>query len=425
LKGARYKFLPDLRPDIWKCNKCGACHSVCPLYLLTRDESMSARGRLALIEALLEDAFKPGVDYRNSLYNCLMCQACVFQCASGVPADAIFLAARRELARRRKHSPVLRLALEALSRPRLMKFLAVVSGFFRGKKKIGSLLAAGGAQLLSGEFRGAVGYFTGCAADLFLPRISPATRRVLACNGWGVASPQNCCCGMPHQMYGDFSKARALAKKNIDLFASLEIIITDCPTCGAALKGYKHLLADDEEYGERAGAFSAKVRDICEFLDQTGLRTTAGIKTASSDCPVPARPDTFSAETFTFTYHDPCHLVRGQGVRLQPRKILEMMTGGKLIEMADPGACCGGGGSFLCTHPELAKKIGEAKAKTIAATGAKIVATGCPGCLIQLKLSLSRQNRDDIQAVHPVELLDRYYRGVTGQNRLPVSPGLF
>jgi len=424
LNGVKIRSLPDLRPDIWKCNKCGACSSVCPLYLLTRDESMSARGRLALIEALLEDKFEPGVDYQNSLYNCLMCQACVFQCASGVPADSIFLAARRELARRRKHSPVLRLVLQVLTRPRLIKLLAGAFSFSRGEKA-GSLSVVGGPQLLSEKPRGTVGYFTGCAVDLFLPRISLATRRVLACNGWRVISPQNYCCGMPHLVYGDFQNARELAKKNIDLFSSLDTVVTDCPTCGAALKGYKHFLEDDDEYMEKAGEFSAKVRDISEFLHQTGLWTPAGAKAASSGYPVPDRTYKLFEEKFTFTYHDPCHLVRGQGIHLQPRKILETMAGGKLIEMADSGTCCGGGGSFLYTHPELAKKIGEAKVKAIAATGAKIVATGCPGCIMQLKLSLSRQDRGDIQVVHPVELLDDYYRGVAGKAGFNISLGLF
>ncbi|WP_243276916.1 (Fe-S)-binding protein [Desulfallas sp. Bu1-1] len=407
--------LKELQPALWRCNKCGACTSVCPLYRQTRDELMSARGKLSVIDALLEGHLKPGKGYEECLYNCLLCQACAAGCASGVPTTEIFLAARRELAKIKKQSIFLNsVLLGVLARPELLKLgvsalrLYRDTGLHRLCKSTGlfKLLPSSlqrAQQLLfhephpgtgtkhagkTGDFRGKVAYFTGCAAMGLMPQVGKATRRLLAYNGWEAVTPRNLCCGLPHRIYGDVATACTLAKKNIDLFKDFDIIVTDCATCGAALKEYKNLLAGDEVYKERANTFSAKVRDISEFLTEQGYRPFSPLENRVS-----------------VTYHDPCHLARGQGIRKQPRQLLNAIPGVKLIEMANPENCCGGGGFFQITHPRLSAKVGSEKAKDIINTGAAMVITACPVCINQLKLSLSQEAGNNIKTFHLSEIL--------------------
>lgn len=413
----------DLLQSLYKCNQCGACSSVCPLYRHTADESMCARGKLALIDAALEGRIKPGKRLRDRIYSCLTCQACAANCASGVPTTEILLFARQMLADSgrlpRTYQMMLRhlltgprrfragvKVLNALQHAGLRHLTGIMPKSWRvaGMRLSPALSRSGLQAAVPGPAaRGEVAYFTGCAVAGVFPGVARATARVLVHNGWQAVIRNNGCCGMPHQVYGDIETARRLARKNIDLLGGFESIVTDCATCGAALKDYGSLLADDGIYCMKAAEFSSRVRDISEFLIEKGLRPPA---------------DTEVKNKIAVTYHDPCHLARGQGIRRQPRLILKAVPGIRLVEMGGPEACCGGSGLFPLAYPQLSGMVGKDKAEAVISAGADVVASGCPGCMMQLGLSLREAGHPGVRVTHPVELLVEAYEKeetVTGE----------
>jgi glycolate oxidase iron-sulfur subunit len=244
-----------------------------------------------------------------------------------------------------------------------------------------------------GERRAHVAYFLGCVQGVMMAEGSKATVEVLAENGCDIIIPKKVkCCGMPMVGYGFKDEAREMARHNIDLLLGLNVdtIVTDCATCGSSLKEYPHWLADDPEYAERAKTFAAKVRDISEFLVEIGIRQPKG--------KVDAR----------VTYHDPCHLCRAQGIREQPREMLRA-AGVDLVEMEGADTCCGSAGTQLITHYHTSVGVLERKMDNVAATEAEIVASGCPGCQMQLNLGVKRRGLD-ARVIHPSQLLAQAYR---------------
>ncbi len=247
----------------------------------------------------------------------------------------------------------------------------------------------------NGETRYRVGFFLGCAQSLLFSEESAATVRVLARNGCNVITPKDSvCCGMPALGYGRLDLVQAQARQNIELFekTGVETIITDCATCGSTLKDYGRLLADDSNWAGRASAFSARVQDISEFLMSIPLEKPQGR--------VEGR----------VTYHDPCHLRRAQDVWKQPRALLQMIDGLEFVEMAEADWCCGSAGSQLITHYETSLKVLQRKTDNVAASQAEYLASGCPGCQMQLNVGVRRAGLD-VQVVHPVTLLDQAYHG--------------
>jgi glycolate oxidase iron-sulfur subunit len=247
--------------------------------------------------------------------------------------------------------------------------------------------------LAKGERRAHVAYFLGCVQGVMMAEGSKATVEVLAENGCDVVIPSNVkCCGMPMVGYGFKDEARAMARHNIDLLLSLNVdtIVTDCATCGSSLKEYPHWLADDPDYAERAEQFAAKVRDISEFLVEIGIRPPQG--------KVEAR----------VTYHDPCHLCRAQGIREQPREMLRA-AGVELVEMEGADTCCGSAGTQLITHYHTSVGVLERKMDNVAETEAEIIASGCPGCQMQLSVGVKRHGLK-ARVVHPSQLLAQAYR---------------
>ena len=222
---------------------------------------------------------------------------------------------------------------------------------------------------------------------------SAASVRVLARNGCTVVTPEETvCCGMPALGYGRSDLVRQQAKHNIALFeqANVETVITDCATCGSTLKDYGKLLSGDPAWAARAAAFSTKVRDVSEFLFSIPLEKPQGH--------VRAR----------VTYHDPCHLRRGQGVWKEPRELLKLIDGLEFIELPEADWCCGSAGSQLITHYETSLKVLRRKTDNLASTAAEYIASGCPGCQMQLNAGVHRAGLD-IEVVHPLTLLDMAY----------------
>lgn len=404
---------------LFKCNKCGSCTSVCPLYQNTVHEGMAARGKLALLEAVADGRLEAGEAVRAKLEDCLLCGACAANCPSFVPTTDLFLEARAGLAKELGLPLPIRLLLRALSTPGVLAAgtpglhlfqrlgLPQIANGPLGEKLPPVIRAAlrsmppaplrsyrsraRRAESNGTGVRGTVGYFAGCFMNWGYADAAMATRTMLGRAGFRVEAPAVMCCGVPHRAYGDIETARSLARKNIEALERYDHVVSDCASCGAALKEYKHLLKDDPAYAERAERLAGRAADISEFL-------------VKHEFPTPQ-----FHTPLRVTYHDPCHLVRGQGVKSQPREILKAIPGVEYVEMQGADVCCGAAGSFCVTHPELSEGVGGNKADSILETKADVVVSGCPSCLTQLKAMLAAKG-SKIKVMHPMELLAESYR---------------
>ncbi len=404
------------------CIRCGLCLSVCPTYREYLSETASPRGRVALTRKGLEGELELTPNLIEQMYSCFACMACNDACPVGIhPANlALDMRSLHEAAHPAQWKQLL--FGEFIAKPKRMERATWPLRLYQmlGLRRL--VYALGLSKLLPARLRDMeamlprlpqrplrqvlpevtaakdkakyrVGFYLGCAQSLMFAGASAATVRVLTRNGCTVITPKDVvCCGMPAKGYGRIDLVRSQARHNIALFekADVEFIVTDCATCGSTLKEYGALLATDADWASRARVFSAKVRDVSEFL--------AAIPLAKPRGRIEAR----------ITYHDPCHLRRGQGVFKQPREILRAIDGIKLVELAEADWCCGSAGSQLITHYETSTRVLDRKTENIAATGVQYVASGCPGCQMQLNVGLRRRGLD-IEVVHPVQLLDRAY----------------
>jgi glycolate oxidase iron-sulfur subunit len=246
----------------------------------------------------------------------------------------------------------------------------------------------------TGNGRLSVAFFEGCIMPELFGPIHEATIRVLERNGVAICLPRRqTCCGALHIHEGEMEQALGLARRNIDAFETdgADFIVTNAAGCGAMLKEYSHLLRDDPAYAEKAAAFSHRVKDISEFLDTLEVSGEMG------------------RLELKVTYDDPCHLLHAQGIRAAPRNLLRRVPGIELVEMRDSERCCGSAGIYNIMQPGLAGKILADKIANIERTGASVVATGNPGCLLQIEAGL-RARKLPVRVAHPVELLDEAYR---------------
>jgi glycolate oxidase iron-sulfur subunit len=413
-----------MNEEAQKCSRCGICAGVCPVFREMQQETYSSRGKVEVAKALL-DGVVPYSTYTEDLFSkCLLCLTCKDNCPAGVDQSKMILGTRAELARRRglpfskkiafqyllKHRTLFGMALKAFSF--LQMFLPEKNGkgqlrhlpFFLSAFGKGRLIPRlSGFPLRSqfpevnlpshGSTKLRVGLFAGCFIDFVDPAIGRSLIRVLGRHGVEVIFPKKqTCCGIPVFMSGDIENGIELLKMNLQAFAPYEFdaVVTACATCGTALKeSYKILVADESrEWKERVEAFSAKVMDIAEFL-------TTKVELNKTE----------KEKLVKVTYHDPCHLNRGQGVAAQPRKVVNSLPGVTLVEMSNPQRCCGGGGSFSFYNYDLSKLIGRRKVEDIEATQASMVVTGCPGCMLQLKDQLG-QKGSPIEVKHLIEMVD-------------------
>ena len=404
MKKARVVVPPTLiekyRPDISRCVKCGSCSAVCPTFLYERAESFSARGRMALVEAVLDKRLHISRTYIDRLATCTACLACEASCASNVPVTEIIQAAKEQAVEEAGAGTVGVAVSFMLKHPAVFRAVARLapialhynSGSIRGRG-ISSEFGVRSSELTSERSKqiadkkkrskGTVIFFPGCAVRYFQPDIGIAVSRVLNAIGYDVVVPDGLqCCGRPLLSLGDRAGAAALAERNTRIFAGLEAdaIVTACASCGLTFKReYPKLL--------RPGAKKPVVFDIHEFLaDKLGDARLAIVKR-------------------NITVHDPCHLGRGQGLSKTMRDLLCRIPGIAVQEMRNSDRCCGFGGVMRVTHRGLSDGIAEDKAKNIIATNASVVATGCPGCRMQITDALRRAD-SEIEVVHPVQILD-------------------
>lgn len=396
------------------CVHCGFCLPACPTYLALEDENDSPRGRLVLMRALLDGRVAPDDPAMQHIDQCLGCRGCETACPSGVPYGALLEATRATINVHRPLPFIARAVLavfahEWLLRPALL--LARVArdsglagralGLLPARLAMPFAMLASTARHRSSEWtpigsgtRERTALLTGCVMEGLFTNLNRATERVLITNGYRMtAAPGQVCCGALHAHAGDAESARELARTNIAAFeqSGAELIVMNSAGCGAMCREYAHLLAGDARWSARAAAFSAKVRDATELL------------AAAGPAPTPA------AEVPTQVAWDaPCHLEHGQRIVHPPLAVLRATGSIALRPLAGSDQCCGSAGIFNLIQPMVADRVLTPKLDAIRASGASVVATANPGCLMQIGGGLLLTG-STVTARHPVELLDAAY----------------
>jgi len=420
-------------PSTWHgvedCVHCGFCLPACPTYLALGNEMDSPRGRLYLMRAAAEGEVRLDRGFARHMDSCLACRACETACPSGVRFGHLMEATRAELRQRPAEGLADRLLRRLLlaaftDRRRLRLLLAPLrwyqrlglqsavrrTGLLPRLGRLGAMeallppLPARAAPLPealapAGAPRGRVGLLLGCAQEAFFPEVNRATARVLAASGFEVIVPRDQgCCGSLFVHEGERSRGQALARRLIACFeaAGVDHVAVNAAGCGSVMKEYGALLRDDPAWATRAAAFAGRVRDVSELLADGPLGSLHPVN-------------------LTVAYHDACHLAHGQGVRLAPRALLRAIPGLALMELPEADACCGSAGLYNLLRPQVAGALLDRKLDRILATGAQVVASGNPGCLLHLAAGLRRRGAP-VRAAHTLELLDQALRG-------PGAPG--
>lgn len=423
--------LKRVEDEFVNCIKCGFCRSVCPIFASLGVESSVARGKMGLMEAVADGSAIVTPGFADKMSLCLMCKACVANCPSGVRVDRAVMAARALAARRKGQGLIKRIIFRGVLKPKHIMNLGMGVGskfqglFMKPSKRKGSYklrvpyvmdpdrvipqLAARplrtrkiGHERLTGP-KAKVAMFTGCLLNYVYADMGEAVVRCFRKLGVDVIIPrEQQCCGLPALVNGDAQTAADLAKAGVELFShlieakGLDGVVVACASCGSCLKNEweETLRAAGDGFlqaAEAARQLSERIYDVSEYLvDILGI-DKMDLKLKHLDR--------------TVTYHDPCHLNRGQGVATQPRSIMNLIPGIKFIEMTNPDRCCGGAGSFSLAHYDLSMDINAVKAEDIAGTGAKVVVTGCPGCIMHMSDGLHRKGMDQ-PVVHTLQLLD-------------------
>jgi len=394
----------------------------------------SPRGRIYLMKLGLDGEVGLDPTFVNHMDNCLGCMACMTACPSGVQYDKLIEATRAQIERNfPRPAPeglLRRMIFDVFPRPdRLRLLLGPLALYQRSglqslvrrtgllkllpasvlamenlapsvpRKTNGALPERVAAQ---GEQRLRVGLLLGCVQSVFFPEVNAATARVLAAEGCEVVVPgDQCCCGAIMIHAGEEKAALDYARRTIDAFepAQVDTVVSNAAGCGSNLKDYGYLLRDDPKYSERAKAFSAKCRDISEVL--------AGLEPRARRHPLRLK----------VAYHDACHLQHAQGVRVQPRAVLGKIPELQILETTEAALCCGSAGIYNLVRPGPAKELGDRKVRNVLATAPDIVASGNPGCLLQLRSGL-RLAGSPVPVVHLVELVDASMRGLPAESLL-------
>jgi len=417
---------PPAQELIEQCVHCGFCLATCPTYVLWGEEMDSPRGRIYLMKMALENKAEMNEKWVSHFDSCLGCLACMPACPSGVEYGKLIEATRaqieRNFERRTAEKLHRRLLFETFTKPNrlnllrwpllvyqksgLQSALRAVGLFYLLPKSVAAMdellpqvkpvEAVAAVTPAQGERRKRVGLLLGCVQRTFLSQVNAATARVLAAEGCEViAPPEQTCCGALCVHAGEQERAVALARSTIDVFEKADVgtIVINAAGCGSNLKQLGHLLRNDSQYADRARRFAAKCKDVSEFLAELSPRAERK--------PLAAR----------VAFHDSCHLQHAQAIRMQPRSLLAQIPGVELLEIPEAPICCGSAGIYNIVQPEAATQLGDRKANLIAALNADVVATGNPGCLLQLQSALAKTNRST-PVVHTIQLLDASLRGL-------------
>ena len=411
--------------DLYKCIHCGLCLQSCPTYVETGLETESPRGRIAFMKAVHEKRLGLSDRVVEHIDLCLQCRACEDVCPSGVPFGRVMEATRAQIVANRPMGRRGRLARWLVFRvllPRLGLVRALAWSLksyqrlgvqwavreFRVLKPLQALdhleqqlphlpkfFRGPGSQVVPavGDKTHRVAMLSGCVMPLVYGPVNEATVRVLARNGCEVVVPASQgCCGSLSVHSGERESAKALARKNIDVFleANVDSVIVNSAGCSSVMKEYGELLKDDPDYAEKAHRVGGMVRDVNEYLASLPLRPPLG--------QVQAR----------VTYQDSCHLAHAQRITDAPRQLMNAIPGLKLVEMESSDMCCGAAGVYNITHSEMSERILDSKMEHACATNPDIIATANPGCMLQLEMGLRGRGLKK-RVAHVVELLDEAY----------------
>jgi glycolate oxidase iron-sulfur subunit len=456
-----HSLLQDNSERLLTCVHCGLCLPSCPTYRALGNENDSPRGRVYLMRGFVEGKIELGETFTNHIDLCLGCRACETACPSGVPYGQLLEAARAEIVESQieQHKPMT-LAVgfvlkQIFTRPRLLALsmkltkwfrdsglaeLAFAAELFSGRTQFGLAVllssrspfakkgklqadnstnshrlaageslspafaskqsssplspsdkSSGAGESSRGKTR--VGVLRGCVMEGLFTEANRATERVLRRNGCQIADvKEQVCCGALHAHAGHLETAKELARKNIKAFLddNCEQIIVNSAGCGAAMKEYAQWLEEDIEFAAKAREFSARVKDVSEFLAQQGIEKPKG------------------QVNLLVTYDAPCHLMHAQRIVKEPIDLLNAVPGLRLRALAGAENCCGGAGIYNLQHPELSAEILSGKLENIKQTGADLVATANPGCIMQIGAG-AKMTGLGVAVVHPIELLDAAY----------------
>ncbi len=411
-----------------QCMHCGMCLAVCPTYDLTKLERSSPRGRIKMIKSLAEGELQISETFIEEMSFCLDCQACETACPAGVRYGSMVESARVLVMESGKYPKLKGLFQKIglnyiIANKTLLSLFAFImalfqksgilnfisqSSFFRknfpglceairlspvfeflpGSMKSSSFIPA------EAERKFTVAFLSGCLMDTAFSSINEDTIYILKKNNCDVIIPRGqVCCGSLHAHNGEIRKAKELARKNLDVFSKNEydFLVSNSAGCGAFMKEYGHLFEDDNEYAEKASKFSSKVLDITEFLARFGLKNNLG---------------TISDH---ITYHDACHLCHTQKITKEPREVLSKIPGIKNSALNDSTWCCGSAGIYNVTRYDDSMKFLQRKMNNIKLTGAEVVITGNPGCMLQIKYGAEKFGVN-VKVEHPASLVARAYR---------------
>jgi glycolate oxidase iron-sulfur subunit len=408
-----------------QCVHCGFCLPVCPTYVLWNEEMDSPRGRIYLMKMASEGKAGITPQWVGHFDTCLGCMACMTACPSGVDYAKLIEATRAQIERHHPRSITEKLfrrfVFAIFTNPERLRRLRGPLLAYQ-KSGLQSLLRRSGVLRLvplrwrtmesllpklptsesirevtpaQGTKRRRVGLLLGCVQREFFPQVNAATARVLAAEGCEVVAPrEQPCCGALLVHAGEEQAALALARRTIDVFeaAGVDTMVTNAAGCGSNVKEYGHLLRDDPKYANRAKALAAQCKDISEVLAEMTGRAPRN--------PLPLR----------VAFHDSCHLQHAQGVGLQPRSLLAQIPQLELLEIPEAAICCGSAGIYNLVQPEAANALGDRKAQLIARLNADVIASGNPGCILQLQSSLARLGQKT-PVLHTIQLLDASLEG--------------
>ena len=390
--------------EIAQCNRCGFCQVACPIFRSTGHEAGVARGRLALLRAIIEGRLEWNREIEEPLFDCLLCGACTANCFPAIPTSELVVKARSQYLEKVGRKSIHRLLFDQLlPYPRRLHLAAraVALGKNTGITDLAGalgLLKIFGRdfmhaheiverfparplrdQINTGVHQGRgkslrVGYFVGCGVDIISQDAGRATLQLLKKIAKEVYVLQNCCCGLPAWAYGDLKAAQKLAVKNLSILVSdqFDLIVTDCSSCAAFLKNYTRLFPQAGKEHENAVNISARVKDMVQLIHAMETYTPA------------------SHPVLSVTYHHPCHAARGQGLMKEPAEILGRLPGIEYRELPEADWCCGGAGSYAFAHYELAQQVLNRKMQNLKKTGADLLVPSCPACIMQLSYGVRK-----------------------------------
>jgi glycolate dehydrogenase iron-sulfur subunit len=399
------------------CIHCGLCLGACPTYLETGNENDSPRGRIYLMRAVQDGRLPMAASPVRHIDLCLGCRACEAVCPSGVQYGHLLEHTRDHVERRFERSTFQKLLRRvfiekvfphparlrlALAPARVARGLGVEKLLPKFARDAMSLIPRNLESIdldqfspAQGPARGRVGFLSGCVMSVMFGPTNAATVRLLNRAGLDVVVPPNqACCGALFAHSGNLEAARQSARQNIAQFESLNCqwLLTNAAGCGSTLKEYGQLLRQDSAWAERARQFAAKIRDLTEFL--------------VANPPAPEAQDRSQPCSVKVTYHDACHLAHAQRITQAPRDLVKAVAGKNFVELPEADVCCGSAGTYNLTEPAMARRLQTRKVENILKTGAQILVTSNPGCILQIQAGL-RQAGANIEVLHIADFLER------------------